>query len=189
MRRLVFLVEEYSMKVLLEGFLPRLIPGLAFVCVSHEGKQDLEKSIPRKLQAWREPGVSFVVVRDNDGGDCLSLKARLVQMCGDAGRPDTLVRVICQELEAWYLGDPAALAAVFEDPDIAGIASKARYRQPDEVTQPGKAIQQLIPSFQKVGGARAMALHLSTEANSSRSFHAFVRGVRRVWEEGLRADW
>ena len=68
MSRIVFLLEEDSMKVLLEGLLPRLFPGLSFLCLSHEGKQDLEKSIPRKLKAWREPGVRFVVVRDQDGG-------------------------------------------------------------------------------------------------------------------------
>ena len=184
MRRLIFLVEEYSMKVFLDGLLPRLIPGMEFLCVPHDGKPDLEKSIPRKLKAWREPGACFVVVRDNDGGDCLALKGRLVTLCQAAGRPDTLVRVVCQELEAWYLGDPAALAAAFEDDGLAEIGSKARYRQPDDVTQPGKAIQQLIPSFQKVGGAKAMASHLKAEANSSRSFHAFVTGVRRLWDDG-----
>jgi hypothetical protein len=183
MRRLIFLVEEDSMKVLLDGLLPRLIPGLAFLCVPHDGKQDLEKSIPRKLKAWREPGVCFVVVRDNDGGDCLALKGRLVTLCQAGGRPDTLVRVVCQELEAWYLGDPAALATAFEDDRLPEIGSKARYRQPDDVAQPGKALQQLVPSFQKVGGARAMALHLSAEANASRSFHAFVTGVRRMWDD------
>jgi hypothetical protein len=71
-----------------------------------------------------------------------------------------------------------------EDDGLAEIGSKARYRQPDDVTQPGKAIQQLIPSFQKVGGAKAMASHLKAEANSSRSFHAFVTGVRRLWDDG-----
>jgi hypothetical protein len=40
MNRLVFLVEEYSMKVLLEGLLPRLFPDLPFQCIPHEGKQD-----------------------------------------------------------------------------------------------------------------------------------------------------
>lgn len=51
MSRLVFLLEDYSMKVLLDGLLPRLFPGLAFLCVPHEGKQDLDESLPRKLQA------------------------------------------------------------------------------------------------------------------------------------------
>jgi hypothetical protein len=80
MSRIVFLTEEYSMKVLLDGLLPRLAPGLRFLCVPHEGKQDLEKSIPKKLRAWREPGVRFVVLRDNDGGDCRGLKDRLAAL-------------------------------------------------------------------------------------------------------------
>ena len=46
MNRIVFLLEEDSMRTLLEGVLPRLFPGLLFQCVPHEGKQDLEKSIP-----------------------------------------------------------------------------------------------------------------------------------------------
>ena len=63
---------------LLEVLLPRLFPGLSFQCVPHEGKQDLEKSIPRKLKAWRVPGVFFCVIRDNDSGDCRALKERLI---------------------------------------------------------------------------------------------------------------
>lgn len=113
MSRLVFLLEERSMKTLLEGLLPRLVPGLSFICVPHEGKQDLQKSIPRKLRAWREPGVRFVIVRDNDGGDCCALKSSLSALCADAGRDDALVRIACQELEAWYLGEPSALAQAF----------------------------------------------------------------------------
>jgi hypothetical protein len=84
----VFLLEEPSMKVLLEALLPRLYPGLSFQCVPHEGKQDLDKSIPRKLRAWNEPGVRFCVIRDNDGADCLALKRRLAALCAEAGRPE-----------------------------------------------------------------------------------------------------
>ena len=46
MSRVVFLLEEYSMTVFLEGLLPRLFPDLSFICVSHEGKRDLARSIP-----------------------------------------------------------------------------------------------------------------------------------------------
>ncbi len=66
MRRVVFLLEEPSMKHLLDALLPRLAPGMDFLCVPHEGKNDLECSIPRKLMAWNEPGTRFVIVRDND---------------------------------------------------------------------------------------------------------------------------
>jgi hypothetical protein len=37
MSRVVFLLEELSMKTLLEGLLPRLVPDLPFLCVTHEG--------------------------------------------------------------------------------------------------------------------------------------------------------
>jgi len=60
--RIVFLLEELSMKELLEGLLPRLFPGLVFQCVPHEGKTDLDRSIATKLRAWREPGVRFIIV-------------------------------------------------------------------------------------------------------------------------------
>ena len=42
MNRIVFLLEERSMKTLLDGLLPRLMPDGAFICIPHEGKQDLE---------------------------------------------------------------------------------------------------------------------------------------------------
>jgi len=32
--------------------------------------------------------VRFVVVRDNDGGDCRSLKGKLVSLCDQGGRPE-----------------------------------------------------------------------------------------------------
>ena len=65
------------MKELLDGLLRRLFPELLFQCVPHEGWTDLERSIPRKLSGWREPGVRFAVVRDNDGGDCHARKQAL----------------------------------------------------------------------------------------------------------------
>lgn len=180
MSRIVFLLEEYSCKVLLDGLLPRLFPQLTFLCVAHEGKQDLETSIPRKLRAWREPGVRIVVVRDNDGSDCTTLKAWLLGMCREAEREDTLVRLACQELEAWYLGDPQALAEAFDDPSLTNIGGKSRYRDPDTVSQPAKVLEDLAPSFQKVSGARAMAPRLEVSRSTSRSFRVFVDGVLRM---------
>lgn len=180
MSRLVFLLEEYSMKVLLEGMLPRFFPDLHFVCVPHEGKQDLEKSIPRKLRAWREPGVRFVVIRDNDGSDCADLKQRLQDLCSEGQREDSLVRIACQELEAWYLGEPDALARAFEDERLGDIGNEARYRDPDAVAQPSDELSRLVPAFQKVSGARLMARHLSRERNRSRSFRVTLDGIARL---------
>ena len=177
--KLVFLLEEYSMRVLLEGLLPRLYPDLAFLCVHHEGKQDLEKSVPRKLKAWREPGVQFVIVRDNDVGDCRVLKQKLVSLCEAAHRPDSVVRIACQELEAWYLGDTAALADAFEDPTLLDLDAKERFRDPDAVVRPSAALAALVPEFQKVSGARRMAARLGAH-NKSRSYRALLGTIERA---------
>lgn len=181
MSKLVFLLEEYSMKVFLEGLLPRLFPGLPFLCVPHEGKQDLERSISRKLRAWRDPGVRFCVIRDNDGADCRELKQRLVAECAQAGRGDTLVRIACQELEAWYFGAPDALAQAFDREPLRSIASKARFRDPDAIVQPATALAEVVPEFQKVSGARRMG-RLVTRENRSRSFQALMAGLDRLVE-------
>jgi hypothetical protein len=182
MSRVIFLVEEYSMKVLLEGLLPRLFPDLAFLCVPHEGKQDLKKSIPRKLRAWREPGVRSCVIRDNDSADCRALKAGLVSLCQDGGREDALVRIACQELEAWYFGAPEALAEAFGRDELRSVAAKARFRDPDAVVQPAAALAELVPEFQKVSGARSLARVLPRE-NASRSFQVLMAGIDRLSEE------
>ena len=168
------------MRVLLDGLLPRLFPGLPFQCVPHEGKADLERSVPRKLRGWREPGVRFAVVRDNDGGDCRALKDDLRELCRAGRREDALIRIACQELEAWYLGEPDALADAFGREALRGIGQRARFREPDAVPRPSEVVEQLVPEFQKVSGARRMARHVTRERNRSTSFRVFMAGIEAV---------
>ena len=177
--RVVFLLEEYSMKALLDGLLPRLFPGLVFQCLPHDGKGDLEESIPRKLRGWREPGVRFVVVRDNDRSDCVVLKESLRALCADRPEQDCLIRLACQELEAWYLGEPDALAEAFGKESLRGIGAKARFRKPDDIPYPERALVQLVPQYQKVGSARVLANHLDRQRNRSPSFRAMMDGIER----------
>ena len=185
--RLIFLLEEASMKSLLDGLLPRLFPGWVegrqFLCVKHQGKSDLDTSIPRKLSAWRIPGDRFVIVRDNDGANCAYLKTRLQALCLASGRPDTLVRLVCQELESWYVGDLRALAKAFDYPKLNTPALRKRFAIPDNWQKPSVELSRLAPSFQKGSGARAMADCLRETGNLSVSFQVFVAGVRRVAEE------
>lgn len=185
--RLVFLLEEPSMKSLLEALLPRLFPGWVagqhFLCVPHEGKSDLDRSIPRKLSAWNIPDDRFVIVRDNDNVDCLALKAQLTATCWQHGRPNTLVRLVCQELEAWYLGDLPALAEAFAAPKVQAPAVRKRFKDPDAWQKPSVEVKRLVPDFQKVSGARAMGQVLRPGGNVSKSFGVFLSGIRKVSEE------
>lgn len=181
MTHLVFLVEERSVGPVIDAVLPTIVaPGVTFQVVTHQGKQDLEKSIPRKLRAWRTPGTSFVVVRDKDSADCVALKARLSILCREAGRPDTLVRIVCTELESWFLGDLAALEGAFRRTGLAARAGEKKFRDPDALANAAEELRKIVPEYQKLSGARAVAPHLRVEANRSRSFRVFVDGVRRV---------
>ncbi|MBK6745195.1 DUF4276 family protein [Ottowia sp.] len=182
--RIIFLLEEPSMRVLLDDWLPRLFPGWVdgqhFQCVPHEGKSDLDRSIPRKLAAWRIPGDRFVIVRDNDNAHCIDLKAKLQALCAQSGRPETLIRLVCQELESWYLGDLAALAAAFDQPKADTPAHRKRFAHPDDWQKPSVEVKRLVPAFQKNSGARTMAQHLNSGNNHSKSLQVFVAGVRHM---------
>ncbi|MDR2128089.1 MAG: DUF4276 family protein [Burkholderiaceae bacterium] len=183
--KLIFLLEELSMKTLLDNLLPRLFPGWEeqkhFLCVAHQGKSDLDKSIPRKLKAWRSPQeqVIFVIVRDNDGADCIKQKQELRDKCLQAGRPDTLIRLVCQELESWYLGDLDALDKAF-DAKVNIPKNRKRFANPDAWQKPSREVERLVPCFQKQSGARKLAEHLDAQHNRSHSFQVFVKGVSRL---------
>ncbi|MEI6262567.1 MAG: DUF4276 family protein [Deltaproteobacteria bacterium] len=180
MRKVIFLLEELSMKAFLEGYLTRLMPDLDFLCIQHEGKQDLEKSIPRKFRAW--PGAVFVVLRDNDGADCRAIKARLKRLSEKNGQADVLIRIACQELESWYLGVPETIAEVYSRPKLAELGRKAKYRNPDHLGSPSAELAKLVPEFRKMDGARrmGMSMPLVESENRSRSFRIFVEGLSRM---------
>lgn len=166
---------------LLGQLLPRLFPTLAFQTVPHKGKGHLERSIPGKLRAWREPGVRFVVVRDQNSADCRQVKQGLIELCRRGGRPDTLARVVCRELEAWYIGSEDALGMAY--PESCGRLlrelRKARFRDPDKVVRPADALADLLPQFRKRAAALAMGQLLSRESRS-RSYQVFLEGVERL---------
>lgn len=169
------------MRELLQGLLPRILPeGVHFRLVSHEGKTDLERSIPRKLRAWKVPGVRFVVVRDKDSADCKLLKARLARLCAEAGRPDTLIRIVCPHLEAWFLGDLTALEEAYGFQGLAGLERRKPYRDPDGLGNAEEELKRLVPRYQKVSGARAIAPHLVPNRNRSHSFQVFLSGLARL---------
>jgi hypothetical protein len=70
---IVFLLEESSIENVLEELLPKLIPPeIRYKCISHQGKQDLAKSIPIKLKAFKKssPNTKFIIVHDQDSHDC-----------------------------------------------------------------------------------------------------------------------
>lgn len=179
MKTLVFLLEEPSAQDLLEGLLPRLIPNsVAVRYLVFEGKQDLEKRMVRMLRGWLTPNSQFVVLRDQDSGDCKVVKKNLVKLASSAGKSDALVRVACRELESWILGDLDALAGAYDAKNVPKQRYRQRYRNPDKLGAPVAELRKLVPTYQKRDGARRLGVLLDPERNASTSFKTFCSGVR-----------
>ena len=137
--KLVFLLEEPSVKEMLNSLLPRLLPeSVEFICISYEGKSDLEKRLKNKLRGWKEPGVKFVIMRDQDNGDCIQIKNTIVNICHESNRKDALVRIACRELESWYIGDLTAVHQALNIKGIVDYEKKEKYRIPDAIEKPSK---------------------------------------------------
>ncbi len=182
MRSLVFLLEEPSAQDALEGLLPYIIPdGISVKYLVFEGKQDLELRMTRTLRAWRQPNTRFIVLRDQDSGDCAVIKAGLLARCREAGREsEAMVRIACRELEAWFVGDWASVAKAFDNPKLSRLQQKTIYRDnPDRLSNPVMELRKHIPHYQKRDGARRIGPYLRKENNASRSFQVFVEAVHR----------
>lgn len=179
--KLVFLLEEPSVQCVLDVLLPQILPeGVTYLTIPHNGKKALERSLGHKLRAWNEPDdVRFVVLEDQDTKDCIELKAHLNALCAESGKP-YLIRIACQEMEAWYFGDPEAVVAAYPNSKFDQWARKKQYRNPDRILSPKEELRRLIPEHQQINGAKRIAKHMQIERNTSRSFQVFVEGVRRL---------
>lgn len=177
--KLVFLLEEQSMKTFLDGILPRILPpDVTFITVPHEGKTDLQKSIPIKLRAWKQPDVKFVIVQDQDTGDCREIKRKIAELCQNT-KQEVLIRIACHELEAWYFGDLEAVSKAYSK-NLKALANKKQYRIPDAIICPKRELKKYLPEHQQISGAKLIAQYIDINNNKSESFQTFVSGVKRL---------
>ncbi|WP_429885460.1 DUF4276 family protein [Geoalkalibacter halelectricus] len=181
MKTIVFFLEEPSAQDALEGLLPRILPqGIAVQYLVFEGKQDLEKRMVRRMRAWLKPDSVFIVLRDQDSGDCKVIKGKLMALCQEAGMDDAVVRIACRTLESWFVGDWDSVSSAFQQPRLAALRRKAIYQDPDRLGNPVTELRKFIPDYQKRDGARRIGALLDPAGNRSRSFKLFVETLRRL---------
>ena len=178
--KIVFMVEEPSMKALLDNLLLRIIPDVDFLVIPHNGKGDLAKSIPRKLRKWPFPKDKFVIVHDQDSNDCIKLKEGLKLLCESSNsKNEYLIRIVCVELEAWYFGDLKAVSLAYGK-DLNQYAVKRKFREPDKIVNAKEELRRLVPTYQPIDGAKKISAFMDVENNTSYSFNIFVNGVKGI---------
>ena len=177
--KLVFFFFFKSMKRFLDIIIPKILPAeIQYQTIPHEGKTDLEKSIPRKLKAWNEPDTKFIVIQDQDSWDCKKLKQKLVDLCKPTGR-EYLVRIACHELESWYFGDLSAVSKAYNK-DLTKLSQKSQYKIPDAIINPKKELQKYLPEHQQISGAEKIAEYFNPQINTSVSFQMFLSGIKKL---------
>jgi hypothetical protein len=184
MKTIVFFLEGPSEKEMLLGLLPKLIPEETEVrFLVFRGKQDLEKNLTHRLRGWQLPDSVFVVMRDQDAGDCRHTKAKLEDLCRESGKTGWLVRIACREMESFFLGD---LAAVEQGLGVKKLREKQqtrKFKNPDRLANPAAELMKLTGKrYDKLSGSRAIGPHLNTESNRSHSFKVLVDGIRKIVE-------
>jgi len=202
--RLFVHVEEPSMKAAIDELLPKVLEGRRVICkiIDHGSKQALLKNLPARLKAyayWPEPGLRILVLVDRDDDDCAALKRILEAAAKSAGLPTksapdgslsfrVVNRIVIEELEAWFLGDVPALVAAF--PGVpATVGRQAKYRDPDAVSGgTWEALLQVLnragyyrsARLPKIEVARRVSPFMDIHRNQSRSFKAFLDGVKAL---------
>lgn len=197
------MVEEQSAEETLKHLLPRLIGQRArWKLITLGSKSTLLKKLPRRLAAYRQritqgEDLRVVVLVDRDDEDCVALKASLEAMAREAslttksapdaeGRFLVLNRILIEELESWFIGDPAALRSAFTGlPNID--PSRGIFRNPDNGGS-WEALHRFLKkhgiyksSYPKIDAARRIAPRLDVQANRSRSFQVFAQGLEALF--------
>lgn len=208
-RMLQLLLEEPSAEVALRIIIPRMIPH-AEEHVNYElrvfsGKDDLLRKLPSRLRGYsswaRNFDVRILTLVDRDDDNCVSLKERINRIAVDAGLKlhqsgsagfggCFKARIACEEIEAWFLGDPAAIRTAY--PKVAkSFEHRAGFRDVDAIR--GGTWERLEKLLQDAGYfsnglrklelARTLAPLLSLENNSSASFNHFCNALKEMFPE------
>lgn len=208
-----FLVEDSSGEKLLSQLLPQILgqhgaqhtwrmksyKGIGRIPRGLSAKADPAKRIlldqlPRLLQGYgKTPGIdAVVVVLDTDRRDCKKFLQELeavVERCKST--PRTLFRMAIEEIEAWYLGDRAALQKAYPrakrevlDRYVQDSVCNTWELLADAVHAGGvAAIKKFgwpLPGQIKHEWAEKIGPHMRINQNASPSFNKFRDGLLRL---------
>jgi hypothetical protein len=194
-----FLLEEESAVAALRLLLPRLLPGCVCRLKPFEGCHDLLGQLPQLLPAYRrrmaqagQENLRLVVLLDADAIGPRRL-AQLEQQAAAAGlstyagapadAPFQVVNCLTvQELEAWFLGDEAAVRTAY--PALKSAHFNRVGLDPDVLPKPSETLWHILKQGRyylsgkvKTEWATSIAPHLDPARNTSPSFHYFCQAL------------
>jgi hypothetical protein len=182
--------EEPSAKYLFEAILPKLVSeDVTFRIYPHQGKQDLENALRKTIPTISKiPGSRILITRDQDSADCKDVKSSIIEIIGGHISCPYLVRIVCKELESWFLGDLHAVSSAYPRVNPDSLRGKAEFRNVDKITTPHRHLLKIIPeylgrgSLPKLECSENISKHLNINENRSNSFNQTISGIRKLLE-------
>jgi hypothetical protein len=175
----------------LEKLLPLLLQGnTSFKIYPHQGKQDLEKAIRKTIPTISKiPGSRIIITRDLDSSSCLKIKTDLDEIAKVNCYCPYKIRIVCRELESWFLGDLDAVENAFQRFKSLNYKGKAELRNVDAIIQPSEYLLRILPEYSgvkylpKLEVAEKVSRKMEIDRNRSTSFHHFIQSVRELTAE------
>jgi hypothetical protein len=188
MKTLHVFTEEPSAKNVFEIILPKLLPPeVGFRVYPHQGKQDLEKALRTTVPSISKiPGAKILITRDQDSSDCISLKNMMNDIIALSCKCDFYIRIVCKELESWFLGDLLAVQSAYPRLKPDQHQNKADFRNVDRIANPNKYLLKILPEYAnrdnlpKLEVSESIAPFLDFDRNTSSSFNHTVSAIRRL---------
>jgi hypothetical protein len=182
--------EEVSIKNVFDIILPKILPDDVFFSIyKHQGKKDLEQAIKKIIPSIsRIPDSRILIIRDQDNENCEALKKHIVDLLNGHCHCKYFVRIVCRELESWFLGDLAAIEKAYNRFKAKEYLHKAKLRNVDEIVAPHRCLLEIIPEYSgrstlpKIETAIKIAPFMSLENNSSKSFNHTIGAIKKLAE-------
>ncbi len=209
------LVEDASGKIALTAILEKILgpsgqqhsyrifayKGIGSIPRNLRGTTDPQKRIlldrlPSLLRGYGKSlnscSAAVVVVVDLDDRDCLVFKKELLAILNQCNpRPRTLFRIAIEEVEAWLLGDHAAVEEAYPKANRQTLESYVQdsicgtWEKLADAVYPGGSRKLKKHGWPDTGSAKcewakSIGPHMDPRQNQSKSFHVFRDGVRKL---------
>jgi hypothetical protein len=184
----VFLLEEPSIKVFLEvcieRFFPTLVHSAQVKFISFEGKHDMKKQLSRFIRNYKRAfhDTRFIILMDQDNKACTEVKATLSRLSKEGGDNNPLIRIVCQSLESWYLGDLSTVQELTHI-KLSHLQEKKRFREPDATPDPKQTLKAYIKHYPPINFAKEFAGHFTPERNKSHSFQVLYASLNELFSQ------
>ncbi|MEG2185501.1 MAG: DUF4276 family protein [Cloacibacillus sp.] len=209
-----FLIEDQSSEALILELMQKIVPDaphITYDCKSFRGiggfrkKQTGKETRTGKLlddlaiylrgfdKSFRDFQAAIFVILDNDDNITEDFKARLEQVAVDKNiTTDHVFCIAVEEVEAWLLGDEAAVTAVYPDARRQVLRAYVQdsicgtWETLANVIYPGGLVrmQKECPSYREIGmrkkeWAQKIGSQMDLSRNKSPSFNYFINELRQ----------